>query len=174
MHSFIPRLLALLSVAIMSALSVGACGFSPVYEEKSGDASSRELLRNISVDAPHSRDGQVFQRELLALLRGKIEQPTDPEYRLEVRFKQDEIPLHIRRNRIVTRFRVHMTAEYKLRRVLDNAVIEAGELTRTGGYDRVESDYSTHVSKRELTERLIKALAQDCRRRLAVASVSSE
>jgi len=156
-------------IALCAALVLSACGFSPVYSSKEGAGSARARLEGVFVEAPHTREGQVFTRELLALLRGETSQPEDPAYRLEVKITEDELPLHIRRDRIVTRFRMHIDADYILRRMSDQTPIASGALTATGGYDRVDSDYSTHVSRRELKERLMKALAQDCRRRLAAA-----
>ncbi|MET0155012.1 MAG: hypothetical protein ABW189_02765 [Rickettsiales bacterium] len=157
---------------LATLLCLVGCGFSPVYAVKEKGGAHREALASVDVSAPQTREGQLFARELLTLLGGSAERPIEPLYRAEVTFKEDELPLHIRRDRIVTRYRMHIDGRYVLRRIVDNAIITEGTVSSTGGYDRVDSDYSTYVSRRELRERLVKALAEECRRRLATSPVA--
>lgn len=149
-------------ITAVFALLTGACGFTPVYAEREDGA----LLPLIYVDAPDTREGQLFTHELLTALYGDREQPQQAEYSLRVILEEEEFPIDIRRDRTVTRFRIRINGDYVLTRVSDGMRLDKGVITNTGGYDRVDSDYATYVSGRALKERGIALLADDFKRYL--------
>jgi len=64
---------------LLGLLSLGACGFSPVYSEKSGAAASAQL-RNIEIAPAGERTSQLVRNQLIKQFSDRGETPAPQFY----------------------------------------------------------------------------------------------
>ncbi|MDB2415061.1 hypothetical protein N9W34_04740 [Rickettsiales bacterium] len=144
---------------------LSACGFRPLHGDHEAAQKDIELLKSVEIPPISGKIGQDFRRKLSEIINPSRTY-SESIYRLEVNLNKDSIPLAIERNRIVTRYKLIVRANYKLIRIADNKVIDSGELSRDGGYDKVSSDYATYISEEYTTKTVAEALAEDMRLQL--------
>lgn len=136
-----------------------ACGFRPMYGEQ---AAADIDLASISINAPHSRVEQVFYSHLQDVLNPTHE-PAQKNYDLATTLKETSGSLAVQQNNAISRFRVTLTVNYTLTDRFSDKVMAEGSITRHGGFDKVESDYATYVTRKKTRERLARSVAEALR-----------
>ncbi len=155
---------------VLILLMVGSCGFTPIYSE-TGVVQAAAKLREIRVEPIKTLIGVIYTNKLSDLLN-----PTDidnaPKYSLSVDIATNNIALAIQQDRTITRYKIIVTANYKMIDIATKKIVDRGILKREGGYDKVESDYATYVSKEDTTQRVVRELAEDTRLRLVALTLN--
>jgi LPS-assembly lipoprotein len=161
----------------MLLLALAACGFQPLYGQRSvsGGPITQEFAA-IRIVPIAERTGQMLYNELRDRLNptGK---PADPRYILQVDLVETREELAYRGDETATRANLHLTAHYQLRRAVSQStnsagndeVVTEGEARITTSYDILESQYATLVSIDDARARSVRVLSDDIRARLATA-----
>jgi LPS-assembly lipoprotein len=136
-------------------LFVTGCGFTPLLAEKNTTAEYPDIaLSNIP-----DREGQYLRNQLLDRLAAK-EQPVDAAYYLQI----DPLVITvtnfgIQKDSTATRGAMQITAEMKLLDSKTQKVLLQRSLKSVGGYNILENQYATIVSKQSLTEHLLQEMS---------------
>ena len=155
-------------LGFLSCLVLNSCGFEPLYAENNQSNVSYDLS-SILLPEAKSRTEQIFTTELSEILYIKDGGEDNKKYRLEFSLKDSNYPLAIQQDNTITRYEISVDIEYRLINQQTRDIVAKGFINRKSGYDRVESDYSTYVSKVKSTEKAITSLASDVRSRLALS-----
>ena len=158
---------ALCVVAV--ALSLGACGFRPLYGTSSGAEESAVLQRLAAVDVAiiPDRSGQLLRNELHDLLNpGHLKVPET--YRLEALVDEDEQDVALESSGFATRTAVRLTARFQLIDSTSGAQLLSSKTRVVSTFNIISNKYSTVVAGESARERGIRQIAQEIRQRLAV------
>jgi LPS-assembly lipoprotein len=148
-----------------------SCGFKPVYQQTNyvdGSETASDALASVDVIAQHDLNGQFFQTTLTDLLNPTAK-AAPKKYRLDVKLDKSETALSIEQDRTITRYKVTVTAKYKLTDTDTSKIISEGALRRDSDYDKVTSDYATYVSAEDSARRATKELASDMKLKVIAA-----
>ena len=138
--------------ALLLLLSLGACGFQPVY----GPNGSGTLLQNrVLVDQPDDRTGFL----LVQRLEERLGRAGDPAYRLAVDLAVREEARAIDREGDIRRFHLIGSAAYTLSDAGNGAVIRADTVDSFVGYSATGTSLATLAARRDALERLMTILA---------------
>ncbi len=149
-------------------LIISSCGFTPVYSKQGDNAEIAAKLSSVEVKPIKTLIGQEYVNALQDVLDpGRVGAVKD--YEMEVTITKAVSPLAIERDRTVTRYKVAVTANYKLKASADGKIISSGTLKGESDYDKVDSYYATYVSDDDTTRRVIRELAQDTKIRIISA-----
>jgi LPS-assembly lipoprotein len=161
----------------MLLLALAACGFQPLYGQRSvsGGSISQEFS-TIRIMPIAERTGQMLYNELRDRLnpRGK---PADPRYVLEIQLIETQETLAYRGDETATRANLHLRAHYLLRRTVADStnpagaeeVVTQGEARITTAFDILQSQYATLASMQDARARSVRVLSDDIQARLATA-----
>lgn len=161
------RLAALLLALPLLSLPLGACGFSPLYAERSSGSVTSELAA-IDVIAPENTLGRELKYGLLDILSNSGNPPANPAYRVELspRIYDENVAIEqdaevTRKNRVlVVPFRLVDTATKQ-------AVLRSTSRSRSS-YNRVDSEFANIVSARDAQSRIAKEVAEDIKLQLGI------
>ncbi|MGE0745067.1 MAG: LPS assembly lipoprotein LptE [Rhodospirillales bacterium] len=160
------RGLALIGV-VAAALSLGGCGFRPLYGERAAAPEIGEKLADVGVDIIPDRSGQILRNELLDRMtpRGA---PGAPAYHLGVALTESRQEFAIRQDETATRSNVIFSARFALRRASDNQVIHGGIAVVRNSYDLLQNKFATLSAEEDARTRALRQLAEEIRTRLAI------
>jgi len=154
------------AVAAVGALVfVGACGFEPLYGQKSGSSVVADLAAT-KVDLIEDRIGQQLRNTLVEeIAPGGA--PQSPRYLLEVKLQENKSTLAIRLDETTSRAVLELQAKFMLRRINDGQVLYDGLSRATTSYNVVNSDFATVSAEADARRRAIRVLGDDIKLRLA-------
>lgn len=162
-----------LRVAVAAGVLLAAgCGFRPLYGPGGGTAE----LAAITVAPIPDRSGQLLRAELADLLDPGRAAAT-PRYRLEVQLDEERERLSLERSGFASRANLRIEADFTLVEPATGAIVARGNSRGTSSYDildrateapRDASKFSTFTAEEAARTRVLRQLAQDIRRRLAV------
>lgn len=150
----------------LGALALGACGFQPLYGQRSGAASTQELAL-VSIDQIKNRQGQKLHNFLLARLT-PLGAPPEPFYRLQVHLKTGTQQLAIRKDETATRANLVLTANFILSDFRTNKVLFKGLSRSSNSYNILESEFATIASVNDASTRATRELGDEISARLAI------
>lgn len=162
-----PMAAALLGLSL--SLSLGACGFKPLYGHQGNDANGSPTnlaLAQIDVKPIIDRSGQKMRTALQRRLSPKNQ--TASKYQLAIKLSESVADLAIDRTAFATRANLSLTAEYRLVRNADGLELNTGALTSVTSYNILTSDFATHAARTDARSRAIEVLADDIHARLAL------
>jgi LPS-assembly lipoprotein len=160
------RLISLGLVAGMS-LSLGACGFRPLYATESTPAGIAVHFEQIYVTEIGGRTGRVLRNQLMDAFTPEGT-PKSAAYRLEIELSDTKEGLVIQENADITRYNFTLTAKFKLIDASSSQVINTGSSRAISGYNVVNQQFSTQIAQRDAEERAARELGEDIRLRLGV------
>lgn len=146
------------TLIIISMLHLSACGFSPVYGERS--QAQKNSLAAITIKAPKSREGAWLQMALEDRFNPSLTGHSS-QYTLEPTVQINSLPVIIESNGKIQRYRLKMTSSYVLKDNATLGIIKTGTMSRLVSYSVSESDYSTFVAPNDAIKRGIDELAAD-------------
>ncbi|GAB4539227.1 MAG: hypothetical protein Tsb0010_17670 [Parvularculaceae bacterium] len=163
---------AVLAAAACAALS--ACGFQPLYADR-GAASAPAELRAVRI-APIRQPEPVgfFVQDALEQRLASAVGGEAPKYELTMRLREGRRALAIQIDSSVTRFNYTLSADYQLRDLQTNAVLDRGRSTATTSFNVVTSQYATLVGERDAQEKAAAEISAEIESRLAVYFASAE
>lgn len=158
--------LSLTALLFLSLVPIGACGFQPLYANKSGGAGAADLA-TIRVKVIADRLGQQLRNQLIDVLtpRGA---PDRPLYSLQVRLRESTQRLAVRKNSFATRANYKLSARFILRDSTTGKSLFEGREAVISSYNISRSDYTTLVGAKDARVRATRALGEDIRTRLGV------
>ena len=166
--------LSVVALALVLNTLLGACGFSPLYVQRSGaDFSVEQHLALISIQQIKDRIGQQLRNNLLVRLNLKG-QPASPLYILNVTLSETNTNLGVKKSAVVTRGNLRLSALYTLSRATNvssgiNAdVLTTATVTTISSYDIPQAQYTALAALKDARARAVKEIADDMKTRLGV------
>ena len=153
---------------ILSLAAMTACGFQPLYGEKTSSAVTNTELSAVEIDLIRDREGQMLRNELLDRFqpRGAALKPL---YRLSIALTQQKVGLAIRPDETGSRANLIITANYTIREIADGKVVFNGISRAVTGYNVLTSDFATTSSETDAIRRAVFDLSQQIATRVSVA-----
>src|SRR5687768_635758 len=111
-----------LSLMLLAASLVSACGFTPMYGEK----TQAVLATGVKIEAPNNSMGEQFEQDLEDALN-PTGMPPKPEYLLKVTLDSNTSAIGVARDGTVLRYNVVLISQYKLTRLSDGKIIQAND-----------------------------------------------
>ena len=154
------------SYAVLIALSLGGCGFHPLYAP-SGHIQAG--LAQIYVDVIPGRNGQLFRQSLQEKLEGATENPQQ-HYVLDVSYFLSEQAIGIEENNESTRNRFIGTANWTLRKpgALGQKITSGLARTTDGNDVIVAQFFYSDLNAETVNRRIGDALADKITQSLAI------
>jgi len=162
-----------LAAALAALLLLAACGFQPLYGERTGGVQTQAHLAAVSlapvetVDPLDARLGQIIRNDLTIRL--------DPHnagaaslYRLDVLLARRESPLAITSTDTITRYNLTLAARIVLTDLSTGQPIYRADTRATGSYDVQRSEYGTVVAEQATAEDAAHAMSDRIATLLAV------
>jgi len=158
---------------LLGLLSLGACGFSPVYSEKSGAAASAQL-RNIDIAPTGNRTTQLVRNQLIKQFSNQGETQA-PQFYLSLVVTESLSSVLIRRTTDVQRNNLTINARYTLQTADRRSVLTKGRTVSIAPYNLVSTDFGTISSsefanvsaRKDARKKAAISVADDIARRLA-------
>ncbi len=150
----------------LAAPALGACGFQPLYGQRTGSASPVELGL-ITIDTIADRGGQKLHNFLRDRLN-PLGLPPEPLYRLQLKLITSKRDLAIRKDETATRSNLILSANFILRDIRTGKVLFKGKARSTNSYNILESQFATIASLNDATTRATRELGDDISARLAI------
>lgn len=152
-------------------LVLSACGFEPLYVERSQDegwyyngkfdTSITDEMARIKVEPIAERIGQLIRNELLDKFTPKG-QPQKPAYRLVVdNIKKTVVEQAMRNDITASRERVEYQIQYFLYNIADGKELVKGDSLVYLSYDIMDNPYSTTFSQKKVEKDAAQILAND-------------
>jgi LPS-assembly lipoprotein len=156
---------AVLAAALV-CLTLGACGFQPVYGEKASVETTTEMA-SIKIDPIKERVGQLLRNHLLDNLNPRGE-PSQVRYRLEVEVAESKGELAVRKSELATRSNMVLRAGYRLVDAKTGNPVMVLSSTVTASYNLLTNEFATLAAEADARERGTKELSEDITRQLAL------
>lgn len=166
--------LGCIGLAMITALSLQACQFQPLYGSDSGSlASGSSSLATISVAEVEERSAQQVRNHLIFLMTGGAN-PANPSHEVRLRISQNKTVLAARvANRDSgqvgnTAGSVQLNASYEIYDTTTRQVTHRGSRVTSASYDRTSQSFASERAERDAENRAARELAEKLR--LAIAS----
>lgn len=152
---------------ITSICMLSACGFEPIYADRSTQhIEVVDLLASVIVKAPKDQNGELLKAAVEDLLNPEARAIT-PNYRLDLQMQMAAQPFIFNSDGTAGLYEVTLTVPYNLSRIADNKKVYKGRVSRSASYNVSESDdYATFVSKNDAFKRVTREAAEDIKLRL--------
>lgn len=164
-----PRALPL--AVLLLLLSLGACGFQPVYGKRTGEGGRQsavtEDLASIRISPIADRSGQLLRNNL----RDKLTPtgvPARARYRLDVQLSETRANLVILKDATSTFSKLRMVATFVLVDLESGQPVQRGQAESTTTFNRVESDFADLAAEKDASRRAAEEISEDIRLRLGL------
>jgi LPS-assembly lipoprotein len=151
----------------LSLLSLGACGFEPIYAYKERGLV-RDQLEQVKIKSIPDRLGHELHNNLSDILtpRGSSGQPV---WELSVRLTESTQKISLKQTSFSTRANLNVIASYDLINLQDQQVKKfTGKSTAISSYNILDSDYANLIAIRDAQSSAVKSLSKDIARQLAL------
>ncbi len=157
MPKALPHAITLLA-AVSAALSLGGCGFTPLYAARGVVGG----LSAIEVTAPPGRAAFLISQDLEdGLARDKT---LTPVWRLNFTVAETRDPRGLSRADVADRYALGMTVRYTLTSVATGLIAQSGEVVTQVNYDAADAPYAGIAARQNSQERA----ASDAARRIEI------
>lgn len=167
--------------AICVCLLLTACGFQPVYGTSSACSANSPISSGIKIAATDGKTTTAIagdERLSTSVSRQFTENFEDllnpatgdkPKiYRLEVVISQSTAAVGISRDGVASRYNLTISSNYRLIRLIDNKLMDAGSVSNVTSYSNPSNQYfSTYTSEKDARKRGIAELAELYRLRIS-------
>ena len=158
--------IVLLVSSIALVVSLGACGFQPLYGTSTTGAHVSSQLAAITVDQQNTRTGQLIRNEILSSIGNNgTGEPT--RYRLGFTSSADDADRVKTFDSDVVRKSYQLSVKYTLSDTASGKVVHKGNTFSHIPYDKTIAPFSNYQAKINATERAAKEVGNDIRTRLA-------
>ncbi|HEX2887483.1 LPS assembly lipoprotein LptE [Vineibacter terrae] len=169
------EVIARCAAALLLMTLVTACGFEPMYADRTGTAppdqqtaqgSVQNDLFSTRVTTIQDRVGQMLRNRLIDRLNPHGE-PAQPIYYLVIRTHEQKDSVLTRSDEFSTATNLRLSVDYEVRDPQGN-VLTTGYSRTITRYNTLESQYATIAAEDNARERATRELAEDIRAKLAV------
>jgi len=150
------------------AVGLSACGFAPVYGEKSAGVTAQTALDQVQISTINERLLGLEVRNNLIDQMNPNGEPVSPLYRLDVSLKQSRGGVLVQPDASVTRYEYSLTADYRLIDLDKGDILTSGKFTARASYNVVDSEYATLVSRQDAQKRAAGTLSDELSMRIAL------
>ncbi|MEE9194765.1 MAG: LPS assembly lipoprotein LptE [Alphaproteobacteria bacterium] len=150
----------------LAAAGLGACGFQPLYGQRTGSASAQELAL-VTIDTIADREGQKLHNFLRDRLN-PLGSPPEPFYRLQLKLTTSTRQLAIRKDATASRANLILSANFILTDIRTRKVLFRGRSRSTNSYNILVSEFATIASLNDATTRAARELSDEISARLAI------
>lgn len=159
------------SLLLLVLAAVGACGFTPVYQQYGhGIRGTDGKLAQVKLgDISHSNASP----RVVQMLRTNLGRELNPDndysqqhYVLDVVLDNAIEALGVKQDKEITRYNLNYVARYTLRDLATGRKVVDGRSRITGSYDAVASDFGTFAAQRDIEEKILVELAKDIKLKL--------
>lgn len=153
-------------ILILPFLLLSACGFSPMYGEKSGSVKSG--LDQVEILIIPDREGQYLRNALMdRFYHSGV--PTNPAYKLNIKKINETIAdFDITIESEATRRQLKLTTDMVLTDNKSGKTILTRQLEAITSHNVLESEFSTLVTEQSAREAALNDLARQIERQLAL------
>ena len=144
-----------------------ACGFQPLYGERTGGVPVRQAFNAISVDPIADRVGQLVRNQLIDALT-PLGQPQDPVYILAVTLVQTKEGVAFRSDEQATRFNMTLEARFALRKFGGGTIVTQGNTRSVAAFNIVRSEFANITAEADAQRRAARQIADSIALRLGV------
>jgi LPS-assembly lipoprotein len=155
------------TAALVSSLSLAACGFQPLYGNGGGVIGP--TLQNVYVEPISDRVGYELRNSLLDLFNG-TGQADNAQYRLKLSLTETEEAVILQTNTAITRYNYTLSAHYELIPHASTQAVKTGDITSLTAYNVAAAPflYSTVTAQRDAKNRAANDIAERLRTQIAV------
>ncbi|VAV98340.1 hypothetical protein MNBD_ALPHA08-1725 [hydrothermal vent metagenome] len=152
-------------VLVGLAVSLGACGYQPLYGTSTSGSRVSTQLSSIAVEPQNTRTGQLIRNEILASIgnsSGKFSKyrlaftPTTNDENTVRTFGSDEL-----------RRSYQLSVKYTLSDTANGKVVHKGNTFARVSYDKTAAPFADYQAQINAQERAAKEVGNDIRTRLA-------
>jgi LPS-assembly lipoprotein len=144
-----------------------ACGFQPLYGERTGGVPVRQVFNTVSIAPMPDRVGQLVRNQLIDALTPQG-QPRDPAYVLAVTLIQAKEGVAFRSDEQITRFNVTLEASFVLREFVGGAFVTQGNTRSVAAFNIVRSQFANIAAEADAQQRAARQVANSIALRLGV------
>ncbi|MBX3508423.1 MAG: hypothetical protein KF714_06520 [Parvibaculum sp.] len=152
---------------LLVAPALASCGFTPLYAER-GAASVSADLSALDVRAPDTKLGRELKYNLLDLLSGSGNPPSNPAYVVELAPTVYDEDLAIERDADVTRKNMVMVVPFRLVDTATNKIVMRSTARSRSSYNRVDSEFANIVAAQDAERRIARSIADDIKLQLSI------
>lgn len=146
---------------------LAGCGFSPVYGEKSATVGAQAALAGVDVAPISGMLGYDLRRNLLDQIQPNGETGT-MTHRLDIDLMPGLAGVLVEPDASITRYNYVLVANYRLIDLASSQVVLEGSSRSITGYNVVQSEYATLVSKQDAERRAAALISEDLALKLAL------
>ncbi len=146
---------------------LSACGFQPLYGDKSYGAGATEKLANVDIGGIPDREGQKL-RNLLIDRFYPTSRPSSTRYRLNVSLTAAEEKLALQKDASAVRAQLHVNAPYTLTDTTTGAVVFQSRARSLITYNILEQHYAGVVTVENAYDRALEEISNDITTRVAM------
>lgn len=177
-----------IAYCLMPIAFLSACGFQPVYGTSSAVSANAPLMAGVQISATDggsiassanitttipTKVAREFKENLEDLLN-PVTRGKSAEYSLDISISQTTAAIGISRDGTASRYNLNISSSYKLTRLDDSKLIDAGTISNTTSYNNPSNQYfSTYISEQNARKRGVSELAALYRQRLSVLTENS-
>jgi LPS-assembly lipoprotein len=152
-------------LAVVALLT--ACGFQPLYGERSGGGAVRQASASIAVAPIPDRVGQLVRNHLIdSLTPGGV--PQRPVYTLSIDLTQTKEGVAFQSDEQATRINVTLEANFVLRDADGDAVLTQGTTRSVAALNIVQSEFANITAEADAQRRAARQVADSIALRLGV------
>jgi len=152
---------------LATALSLGACGFRPLYAVGTTPEGISTYFTQVFVEPIPGRQGVHLRNQLMDQLTPEGT-PSAAAYRLSIKLEDVKEGLAIQENTQITRYNYSLTAKYELRDSVSGEVLDHGTARAIAAYNVADSQFATQSAERDAQERAAREAGEDIRLRLGL------
>lgn len=150
------------------ALFLSACGFQPLYGDRTGETGTAvQAMAETRIALIADRPGQELRNNLLDRLTPRG-QPARPRYELVVTLAERRDNLGIARDDSATYGRLTITAGFTLRDVASGQPVMSGQSRWASGFTVVASHFANIASEADARSRALREISDDIRQQLGL------
>jgi LPS-assembly lipoprotein len=146
---------------------LSACGFQPLYGDKSYGAGATEKLSEVDIGPIPDREGQKL-RNLLIDRFYPSSRPSSTRYRLEVSLTASEQKLALQKDASAVRAQLNVTAPYRLIDTTNGAVVFKSNSRTIISYNVLEQHYAGVLTVENAYDRALLEISNDITTRVAM------
>lgn len=151
---------------LLSALALGACGFTPAYGPGGSGAA---LLGQVRAEDPSDPDQFAYNRRISERL-GRA--AATARFALATKIEVSELAQGITPDQAITRYSLNGTADFTLTDTTTGAVVTQGRVSSFTSHSATGTTVATLAAERDARERLMRMLADQVITRLIAAGAT--
>lgn len=149
--------------AFCLTVSLGACGFTPIYSDGS---AATGLQGKLEITAGKGRESFEMRERLIE----RFGFAGTPEYNLIYTYTVDSQGLAVSRTAEITRYNLDGVSSFKVTDITSGAVVFSGKVKSTTAYSATSETYPTRVAEQDARLRLAQALADQIITRISATA----